>query len=54
MIAGGCNGGNTEKGFDYAKAGLKTDANYPHTSGAAGVAGSCKADSPKFVVKTAG
>jgi len=54
LIAGGCNGGNTEKGFDYAKAGLETDADYPYTSGAAGVTGSCKADSSKFVVKTTG
>jgi C1A family cysteine protease len=54
LIAGGCNGGNTEKGFDYANAGLETDANYPYTSGQAGVTGSCSSDSSKFVVKTTG
>jgi len=53
-IAGGCNGGNTEKGFDYANAGVELDSDYPYTSGQAGVTGKCASDSSKFVVKTTG
>jgi C1A family cysteine protease len=51
-IAGGCNGGNTEKGFEYAEGGLELDSDYPYTSGDAGVTGDCNADLSKAVVKT--
>jgi C1A family cysteine protease len=54
FIAGGCNGGSTEKAFEYASKGLELDADYPYTSGKAGVTGSCSADSSKFVVKATG
>jgi C1A family cysteine protease len=54
FIAGGCNGGNTESAFSYMEAGVETDANYPYTSGKAGVTGSCTASSSKFVVKATG
>mmetsp|Transcript_29487 Transcript_29487/g.37997 ORF Transcript_29487/g.37997 Transcript_29487/m.37997 type:complete len:329 (+) Transcript_29487:105-1091(+) len=53
-IAGGCNGGSTENAFSYAEGGLETDSDYPYTSGAAGVTGSCNSDSSKFVVKATG
>jgi C1A family cysteine protease len=49
--AGGCNGGFTENAYDYAKGGVETDANYPYTSGKAGVTGTCQANSKLFVVK---
>jgi C1A family cysteine protease len=54
LFAGGCNGGSTEKAFDYAKGGLETDSDYPYTSGKAGITGSCNADSSKYVVKATG
>jgi len=54
LFAGGCSGGNTENAFDYAEAGLETEANYPYTSGSFGVTGSCKSSASKFVVKTTG
>jgi C1A family cysteine protease len=54
VFGGGCNGGFTENAFDYANKGVETDANYPYTSGKAGVTGTCQADSSKFVVKTTG
>jgi len=54
IFGGGCNGGFTENAFDYMENGVETDANYPYTSGTAGVTGSCKADSSKFVVKATG
>jgi len=47
----GCNGGWTESAFTYAKRGLETESDYPYTSGAAGVTGTCKASSSKYVVK---
>jgi C1A family cysteine protease len=50
----GCQGGWTESAFEYAEAGLETEADYPYTSGKAGVTGTCKSDSSKFVVKTTG
>jgi C1A family cysteine protease len=49
---GGCNGGKPETGYTYAEGGLETEANYPYTSGAAGVTGTCASDASKFVVKT--
>ena len=51
VFGGGCNGGQTENAFEYAEAGLETEASYPYTSGKAGVTGSCSSDSSKFVVK---
>jgi C1A family cysteine protease len=54
IFGGGCNGGFTENAFDYMKAGVETDSDYPYTSGKAGVTGSCNADSSKFVVKATG
>jgi C1A family cysteine protease len=54
IIVGGCNGGNTGPAYDYLNAGIETDADYPYTSGKAGVTGTCEADSSKFVVKTTG
>jgi len=54
IIAGGCDGGNTENAYDYAEGGLEQDSDYPYTSGSFGVTGSCKASSSKFVVKTTG
>jgi C1A family cysteine protease len=50
--AGGCNGGKTENAYKYAEGGLELDADYPYTSGAAGVTGTCKTSSSLFVVKT--
>lgn len=54
ILGGGCNGGFTENAFEYAEGGLETEANYPYTSGTAGITGSCKADSSKYVVKATG
>jgi C1A family cysteine protease len=54
FFGGGCNGGFTENAFEYAEGGLETEADYPYTSGKAGVTGSCNADSSKYVVKTTG
>ena len=54
IIVGGCNGGNTAPAYTYLEAGIETDANYPYTSGTAGVTGTCEADSSKFVAKTTG
>jgi hypothetical protein len=54
IIAGGCNGGNTEKAFTYAEGGVELDSDYEYTSGDAGVTGTCSSDSSKYVVKTTG
>eukprot|EP00618_Florenciella_parvula_P036491 CAMPEP_0119483076 /NCGR_PEP_ID=MMETSP1344-20130328/10639_1 /TAXON_ID=236787 /ORGANISM="Florenciella parvula, Strain CCMP2471" /LENGTH=333 /DNA_ID=CAMNT_0007517539 /DNA_START=64 /DNA_END=1065 /DNA_ORIENTATION=+ len=54
IIVGGCNGGNTGPAYTYLESGIETDANYPYTSGTAGVTGTCQADSSKFVAKTTG
>eukprot|EP01084_Bolivina_argentea_P187408 322819_1 len=54
VFGGGCNGGFTENAFEYMEAGVELDSDYPYTSGTAGVTGSCKSDSSKFVVKTTG
>lgn len=48
---GGCNGGKPETGYKYAEGGLETEANYPYTSGAAGVTGACQANASQFAVK---
>jgi hypothetical protein len=50
----GCSGGFTESAYTYAKSGLELEKDYPYTSGAFGVTGSCKSSSSKFVVKTKG
>jgi len=49
---GGCAGGKPETGYKYAEDGIEQDIDYPYTSGAAGVTGTCTADKSKFVVKT--
>jgi len=54
IIVGGCNGGNTGPAYTYLEGGIETDADYPYTSGARGVTGTCEADSSKFVAKTTG
>jgi len=54
LFGGGCNGGFTENAFDYMAGGVETDADYPYTSGKAGITGSCTASSSKFVVKATG
>merc|ERR1719399_1729472 len=54
IIVGGCNGGNTGPAYTYLESGIETDADYPYTSGARGVTGTCEADSSKFVAKTTG
>jgi C1A family cysteine protease len=50
----GCNGGWTENAYKYAEGGLELDSSYPYTSGTAGVTGTCKSSSSKYVVKTTG
>jgi len=49
---GGCNGGKPETGYDYANEGLELDSDYPYTSGAAGITGTCQSDKSKYVVRT--
>mmetsp|Transcript_81175 Transcript_81175/g.161929 ORF Transcript_81175/g.161929 Transcript_81175/m.161929 type:complete len:267 (-) Transcript_81175:78-878(-) len=52
----GCNGGLTERAYSYVvrAGGIEPDADYPYTSGTAGVTGSCKADAVENVVKITG
>ena len=52
LIAGGCNGGNTEKAYTYAEAGLELDSDYPYVSGTTEKTGTCKTSTSLFVVKT--
>jgi len=51
----GCNGGWTERAYNYVKnaGGIETNTNYPYTS-YNGVTGTCKSDSTKFVIKVSG
>lgn len=53
-VAGGCDGGSTEKGFEYTYGGLELDSDYPYTSGKAGVTGTCKTSTSLYVVKSTG
>lgn len=47
----GCNGGLTERAYSYVErqGGIETESQYPYTSGAAGVTGSCDAAGPYAV-----
>jgi C1A family cysteine protease len=51
----GCNGGWTERAYDYVKSagGIETNSDYPYSS-YQGTTGSCKAVSSKYVIKVSG
>lgn len=48
----GCNGGLQERAYNYVKraGGIEQENDYPYTSGAAGVEGTCSSDKSKFVL----
>jgi len=54
FIAGGCDGGSTEKGFEYTYDGLELDSDYPYVSGTTEQTGTCKTSSALYVVKSTG
>lgn len=52
----GCNGGWSEHAYNYVKraGGLEQEADYPYTSGTAGVTGTCKSTESKMKVSLTG
>jgi len=52
----GCNGGWTEHAYNYVtrEGGIEANSDYPYTSGAAGVTGTCSSQANKFLIGVSG